>query len=250
MKSLTRFALAAAFLSLAAHAEDFDSDGVKIHYTVVGAGEPVILIHGLYASAKLNWELPGITADIAKHYQVIALDNRGHGLSDKPTAEGEYGVKMVGDIVRLMDHLHLANAHLVGYSMGGMITLKLLATHPERVRSAVLGGMGWLQAGSPMQQVWETLGDRRAKSDANTALLRGFAEFAVTEAEVKAIRVPVQIVVGDQDPCRRLYVEPLRRVRPDWPEHLIAQAGHIVCIFQPDFKAQLLAALAAGAEKK
>jgi pimeloyl-ACP methyl ester carboxylesterase len=58
--------------STVARAEEFDSAGVKIHYTVNGKGDPVILIHGLFGSAAMNWDWPGTTADLAKHYQVIA----------------------------------------------------------------------------------------------------------------------------------------------------------------------------------
>lgn len=241
---LVLFAGAAlAWVGLAsARADEFDSDGVKIHYSVAGQGEPVILIHGLYSSAKMNWELPGITAELARHYQVIALDNRGHGESGKPEGDDQYGAKMAEDIVRLMDHLHLARAHVAGYSMGGMITMKLLTMHPERVRSAVLGGMGWLKAGSPWQRFWEIIPERRGQK-VPAACLRGLAKLAVTEEEVKAVRVPVTIIVGDRDPCRRLYVEPLRQIRPDWPEHVIEGAGHLECILKPDFKAQLKSAL-------
>jgi pimeloyl-ACP methyl ester carboxylesterase len=241
---LTATALALALAS--SRADEFNSAGVKIHYTVEGKGEPVILIHGLYSSAAVNWQWPGTVAELAKQYQVIALDNRGHGQSDKPQAEGEYGVKMAEDIVRLMDHLHIARAHVVGYSLGGMIVMKLLTTHPERVSSAVLGGMGWLQEGSPLQHFWEAIkgGDKARDSQAvPVACLRGMAGLAVTEKEVKAVRVPVDIIVGDHDPCRQLYVEPLRKIRPDWPEHVIAGAGHLICIFKPDFKAQVKSAL-------
>lgn len=224
------------------HADEFTSSGVKIHYVVGGKGEPVILIHGLYSSAKMNWVMPGAVAELAKRYQVIAFDNRGHGQSGKPEAEDQYGVQMVEDVVRLMDHLHITKAHVAGYSLGGMITLKLLTLHPEHVSSAVLGGIGWLRADSPQHHFWEaTTGRRNAKVPA--ACVRGIAKLAVTEAEIKAVGVPVTIIVGDRDPCRRLYVEPLLRVRPDWPEHVIQDAGHLNCILKPDFKKQLEAAL-------
>ena len=91
--------------ALFSRAEEFMSGGVKIHYTIAGAGDPVILIHGLYSSGAMNWGLPGITAELAKHHQVIVLDCRGHGQSGKPEAEGVYGTNMVEDVVRLMDHL-------------------------------------------------------------------------------------------------------------------------------------------------
>jgi pimeloyl-ACP methyl ester carboxylesterase len=236
------FVAAVLLAGLSARADDFDSAGIKIHYTVQGAGEPVVLIHGLYADAQRNWGLPGIIGDLSQHYRVIALDCRGHGQSDKPTAEGDYGVKMVEDVVRLMDHLHLPSANLIGYSMGGMIALKLAVNHPERVHSVILGGMGWMQEGTPLQHMWENMGER-GRASGNPALLHGFADFAVTADQVKALKMPIEVVVGDQDPCRRLYVEPLVKIRPDIPQHIISNAGHILCVVKPEFKTELRAAL-------
>jgi pimeloyl-ACP methyl ester carboxylesterase len=122
--TLVRQLALALLLAVAAHAEEFDSAGVKIHYTTTGQGDPVILVHGLYSSAKMNWELPGITATLAKSHQVIAPDCRGHGQSDKSEADDQYGVPMAEDVVRLMDHLHIPKAKIAGYSMGGMIVMK------------------------------------------------------------------------------------------------------------------------------
>src|SRR5262245_46023747 len=78
--------------------ETFDANGVKIHYLVAGQGEPVVLIHGLLASAQMNWNLPGVIAELAKDHQVIALDLPGHGQSDKPTDEAAYGLQIVEDV--------------------------------------------------------------------------------------------------------------------------------------------------------
>jgi len=231
-----------AAIALTAGADDFDSAGVRIHYDVAGQGQPVVLVHGLYSSARMNWEMPGTMALLAGNYQVIALDNRGHGESDKPTKDGSYGVKMAEDVVRLMDHLHIAKAHLVGYSMGGMIVMKVLTTHPERVSSAVLGGMGWLKTGSFLQRFWENMHGRDV-GKTPAICLSEMGQLAVSEAEVKAVHVPVAMIVGDRDPCRRMYVEPLEGIRPDWPVYVIAGAGHLNCIVQPSFKAQLKAAL-------
>src|SRR5262249_47009052 len=101
--------------------EKFDARGVKLHYLVVGKGEPVLLIHGFTSSVALNWQLPGIINLLSKNYQVIALDMPGHGLSDKPTDRDAYGLQLVEDVIRLLDHLKVKKAHIVGYSMGGMI---------------------------------------------------------------------------------------------------------------------------------
>ena len=230
------------------HAGEFTSNGVKIHYVVEGQGEPVILVHGLNSSAKVNWVTPGTVTALAERYRVIAFDNRGHGQSGRPEADDQYGVQMVEDVVRLMDHLQITKASVAGYSLGGMIAMKLLALHPERVSSAVLGGMGWLDADSPQQHFWEVTTGRR-HTTVPAACLRGMAKLAVTQAEIKAVSVPVTIIVGELDPCRRLYVEPLLRVRPDWPEHVVQGAGHINCVTKPDFKTQLEAALDSGGRR-
>jgi pimeloyl-ACP methyl ester carboxylesterase len=229
---------------LPASAEEFNSDGVKIHYVVQGQGEPVILVHGLGSSAWMNWQMPGTVARLAKHFQVIALDIRGHGASGKPTGQDQYGEQMSEDVVRLMDHLHIEKARVVGYSLGSFIVMKLLTTHPERVSSAVMGGAAWLRAGSPLQHVFMMMPVRanRAARDC----VHGIAGLATTEQEVKAIKAPVTILVGDRDPCRQMYVEPALRVRPDWTVRTIASAGHFNCIVMPEFKNDLESALMGG----
>jgi pimeloyl-ACP methyl ester carboxylesterase len=217
------------------HLQTFVSNGVHIQYTVEGQGEPVVLIHGLGANAQINWRVPGIIKELTNNFQVIALDVRGHGGSDKPQQADAYGVEMVEDIVRLLDHLKIEKARMVGYSMGGMITMKLLTRHPERVSSAVLGGMGWLREGSALEEFWGRMPDR-PKLKVPPACMHSLGGLAVTEGEVKAIHVPVIIVVGERDPVRQLYVTPLQRIRPDWPVMLVPDAGHINCIFKGQFR--------------
>lgn len=225
-----------------AAADQFDSAGVPIHYTVTGQGDPVILVHGLYSSAAMNWELPGIARQLALHHRVVALDLRGHGQSGKPQGEAAYGVQMVEDLVRLMDHLGIQKARFAGYSMGGIIVMKLLVLHPDRVESAVLGGMGWLKAGSFLQRVWARMSPPNL-GGTPAACVNSMAALAVTADEVRAVKIPVTIIVGDGDPCRRLYVQPLQILRPDWPVHIIPGAGHIECITTPQFKTELDQAL-------
>ena len=213
----------------------FDSKGIPIHYTVEGKGEPVVLIHGLYANARINWRTPGIIKALAKDYQVIAMDVRGHGASGKPKEEESYGIELMEDVVRLLDHLKIQKAHLVGYSMGGMITMKLLTRHPDRVQSAVLGGMGWLRENGLKQSSWVQVPPRQ-RAATPAACVHSLGTLAVTEAELKAIRVPVTVLVGEHDPCRRLYVVPLQQIRDDWPVTLIPGASHLNCIYQAEFK--------------
>jgi pimeloyl-ACP methyl ester carboxylesterase len=217
--------------SLAApESQFFDAKGVKIHYLVEGTGEPVILIHGLDSSAMMNWELPGVIEVLAKDHQVIALDLPGYGQSDKPADPEAYGLRWIEDVLLLLDHLKIQKAHIVGYSMGGVVALKFIADHPDRVISGTLGGMGWLQAGSIMQRIWTRMRSLSAK---------GVADLALTEDEIKSIRIPIEILVGDRDPMKQMYLPHLQNVRPDWPVIQIQRAGHITCVTKQQFKDHL-----------
>lgn len=217
-----------------------DCHGVKIHYVVQGAGEPVLLIHGLYSSANINWQLTGVFGELAKDHRVIALDLPGHGRSDKPEDEAAYGLAIIDDVVALLDHLQVKKAHVAGYSLGGMITVKLLALHPERVKSGLIGGMGWFRQGSPLQEFWQRI-PNRDKQYVPSAFLQKVGQFAVSAEELKKIAVPAEVLVGDRDPVKQLYVAALRRGRPDWPVVEIQGAGHINCILKPDFRNEIAA---------
>ena len=217
----------------------FDANGVRIHYLRQGTGEPVVLIHGLYSSAVLNWQRPGIFAALARDHDVIALDLPGHGLSDQPHDSAAYGTQMAGDVVLLLDHLGIKKAHIVGYSLGGMIALKLIVDHPDRVLSGTLGGMGWLREGSGLQMVWENMHANPLFSTP-TVCVRSVAQLAVTESELRGVKVPMEILVGDRDPVKNLYVVPLEPVRPDWPVVDIQGAGHITCVLKPQFTRELV----------
>jgi pimeloyl-ACP methyl ester carboxylesterase len=227
-----------------ARADEFTSSNVRIFYTVQGSGTPVVLIHGLHSSGAMNWTMPGTTAVLAQNHRV--MDCRGHGKSDKPETDSAYGAAMVEDVVALMSHLDIRKAHVVGYSMGGMIALKTAVLHPERVQGLLLCGMGWLQDDSTLQRFWEHIPVRKPLIDGSSgsACMKGMARLAVTEAEVNALKMPAAIIVGDRDPVDKLYVFPLTQIRPGWPVTKIAGAGHITCVMKPDFREEVVKAIA------
>ena len=214
-----------------ARADEFDSAGVKIHYLVLGKGEPVILIHGFLASAEINWVWPGVVAALAPNHRVIALDCRGHGASGKPLGVDQYGTNMVEDVVRLMDHLRIQKADVVGYSMGGMITMKLMVLHPNRVRSGVVGGMGWMENDDLFPNLDKDNKDQNCLEDC----ANGFKGLTVSQEQVRGIKTPFLVIVGEEDALRQKFVAPLQKLRPDVPVKVVKEADHLNCVGKPDF---------------
>jgi pimeloyl-ACP methyl ester carboxylesterase len=266
------------------HAEDFffDSDGVRIHYTVEGKGEPVLLIHGYAANAAVNWVLPGVTKGLATDYQVIAIDNRGHGQSEKPHDPAAYGNQMADDAIRLLDHLKIQKAHIVGYSLGGFITSWLVTEHPERCLTATMGGAGWntpqeseqqsgmlkmladsLEQGKglgplivaltpvgqpPMtpQQIEAT--NKMFLSMGNdplalAAVARGGLP-QVAEAKIRANKVPTLALIGEVDPLKA-GVDHLDGMMPNLKIVVIPGANHLTAFSSPLFLQSLRSFLAA-----
>ncbi len=124
----------------------FPHDGLQLAYFDEGepSGEPILLIHGFASKAVVNWVSPGWLKTLGDAgYRVIAIDNRGHGASDKPHDPAAYRMPvMAGDAVALLDHLGIDTAHFFGYSMGARICAFSALAAPERVRSIILGGLG------------------------------------------------------------------------------------------------------------
>ncbi len=111
-------------------------DGVRLHYQVWGRsdGEPLLLVHGLGADHRA-WIMQ--RRAFGERYRCIALDNRGVGSSDKPT--GPYDLEvMARDALRVLDAAGEDSAHVVGVSMGGILSQIIAVRSPERVRSLTL----------------------------------------------------------------------------------------------------------------
>lgn len=115
--------------------QQFTADGVTLRYRDLGSGTPVVLIHGYTAALE---SMAGVARTLPDGYRQVALDVRGFGRSSKFGDAAKFGQLMVDDVVRLMDHLKIERAHLIGHSMGALIAANVAARYPARVSSATL----------------------------------------------------------------------------------------------------------------
>ena len=169
----------------------FMSDGIDIAFLDEGAGEPILLIHGFASSAQVNWVDTGWVRHLVQGgRRVIAIDNRGHGHSAKLHDPSLYGgPRMAEDARRLLEHLGITRADVMGYSMGARITAFLAMAHPGRVRSAVLAGLGGNMV-RPMAGTGPIAAALEAPSidDVTNATARTFRAFAEqTKSDLKAL---------------------------------------------------------------
>ena len=135
----------------------FHNGNVEIAYLDEGEGDPIVLVHGFASSKNVNWVYPTWVSDLRKDgRRVIALDNRGHGDSEKLYDSADYEIAiMASDVIALLDHLGIERADIMGYSLGSRMTAILAREQPQRLRSAILGGIGigLIEGGGPGESV-------------------------------------------------------------------------------------------------
>jgi pimeloyl-ACP methyl ester carboxylesterase len=200
----------------------FQNGSVEIAYLDEGEGKPIVLVHGFASTKEVNWVNPGWVSTLKRAgRRVIALDDRGHGQSSKLYDPAEYHTtRMAEDVRALMDHLGVGYADVMGYSMGARITAFLALAHPERVKTAILGGLGMhliegvglpesiadaLEAPSladvtdPQGRAFRAFADQ-TKSDrrALAACIRGSRQ-ELSREQAAAISQPVLIAIGTKD---------------------------------------------------
>ncbi len=136
----------------------FESNGETIHFHEAGEGPPVVLLHGLSVPSEMSWFASGIAHRLAANYHVYTMDFRGHGKSARPHQPEGYGMELVHDVVRMLDHEEIEHAHVAGYSLGGLVALRALIDYPDRFRSGVLCASGWRQPGAELRQSLHEMG--------------------------------------------------------------------------------------------
>jgi pimeloyl-ACP methyl ester carboxylesterase len=200
----------------------FRSDGVEIFYIDEGEGEPILLVHGFASNLDVNWRDPGWVATLTRTgRRVVALDNRGHGRSEKLYVPELYGAPaMADDARRLLDHLGIARADIMGYSMGARIAAFFVFKYPERARSVIFAGLGinmvrGMVGTGPIAKALEA----ESIDDVNNDAARTFRAFAeqtrsdlralaaclrgprekIAPEQLSEINVPTLVAVGTED---------------------------------------------------
>lgn len=240
-------------------------NGLDVFYETRGAGDPVLLVHGLGSSTE-DWE-PQMEA-LARDFRVVAYDVRGHGRTAKP--RGSYSVsQFAADAAALIGALKLGPVHLVGLSMGGMIAFQLAADHPELVRSLVIVNSGpemvlktfkerlgimqrrLIVRMMGMRKMGEVLADRLlpgsehaarrgvfadrwARNDKNAYLraLSALVGWSVT-AKLPTIRQPVLVVTADQDYTPVAWKQWYTSLMPNARLAVIPESRHMMPVERP-----------------
>lgn len=243
----------------------FNSDGVEIAYEVAGAGPPVLLIHGFGSNGRVNWRDTGWEQTLVEAGRsVVTLDNRGHGESQKLYDPADYTAPgMAEDARRLLDHLGIGRAAVMGYSMGARIAAFLTLKHPQRVERAIFAGLAQrmitgvgsgeaiaraLEAPSleavegPVPRAFRAFAEQtRSDLRALAACMRSERPKITAEA-LSRIAVPVLVVAGELDDVAGS-VEGLTQVIPGSRGVTLAGRNHMNAVGDKSYKAAVVAFL-------
>lgn len=244
----------------------FNHDGFDIAFIDEGEGDPILLIHGFGSTHAVNWVNPGWVSFLTNAgYRVIALDNRGHGRSTKSYEPEDYvPAAMASDVAALLDHLGIARAHVMGYSMGARVAAFTALHHPQKVATLILGGLGlgMIEGVGGWDEIAEALvtdrpeeieGERprmfRAFADQTQSDRRALAACIsksrelLSAADAGRIGQPTLVAVGTRDDIAGS-AEGLARLMPDAETFDIAGRDHMLAVGDRSFKKRVLEFLA------
>jgi pimeloyl-ACP methyl ester carboxylesterase len=228
-----------------------DVNGIKIYYEIYGAGEPLLLLHGQGGSIQtFLLQIP----ELSKHFKVIAVDSRAQGKSTDSDKEITYAL-MASDMSALMDKLNLTSVYVVGWSDGGNIGLELALAQPQKVKKLVTFGANYTHENfmAPPDSVTMDPNDPRllkvtpmlqklkeGLDKLSPAVRKKLSDLGekypnLTVEQLKQIKVPVLVVVGDRDLIDLDQTVSLFRSLPHSQLLIVPGASHAVPIEQPEF---------------
>ena len=206
--------------------------GLKVYYEVHGTGEPVVLLHGAFMTITNNWD--GWISELAKTRKVIAVEMQGHGRTADVPSRDFTAENLADDVAGVLVYLKIPRADLIGYSMGGAVTMEFAIRHPDRVRKAVIisstfrtdgmvagasEGISELTAevfkGSPIETEY-------MKLSPNPSYFPKFVQHLVASGskpydfgadKLKATKVPMFYIHGDADGVRMAHIEEMFRLK-------------------------------------
>jgi pimeloyl-ACP methyl ester carboxylesterase len=223
-------------------------NGLRMYYEIHGTGRPLVLLHGAFGVATVY---PGL----AKDRQVIAVELQGHGHTadiDRPFTPGQ----MADDVAALLKELKIEKADIFGYSMGGSVALGVAIRHPEVVRKVAINGSYF----STMEDAWEPEAVRQFKSlpaDFAPPPLKapydkvapdptrwptlvakikamGTSSKGFSREDMKAIKAPVLIALGDRDGVRPEHAVEMFRLIPNAQLAIFPGADHFLLLQSPE----------------
>jgi pimeloyl-ACP methyl ester carboxylesterase len=222
-------------------------NGAKIWYAVYGKGEPVILLHGGLANSNY-WGYQ--VRALAKKYQVIVMDSRGHGRSSNNNTPYNYDT-MTQDVLGLMDFLKIKQAAFVGWSDGGIIGINMAINHPERITKLFAFGANTDPNGvhDPSEtSVFKTYVARAAQEYQQLSPTpKNYQDFMsqiekmwgtqpnITQAQLNSITTPTWISDGDRDEgIKRENTEFMAAQIPNAGLLILPQVSHFAFIQDPE----------------
>ena len=244
----------------------FNSGGVEIAYQTAGDGPPILLIHGFASNARVNWwDTSWVKTLTEAGRRVITFDHRGHGASEKLYDPALYpAAEMAEDARRLLDHLEIVQADVMGYSMGARVSAFLTIAHPARVRRAVFAGLASrMITGVGGAEAIAAALEAPSRNDGLDISARAFRIFAeqtksdlkalaacirssrekITVEELATIRVPVLVVAGEKDEVAG-DVDTLVKAIPDAVGVTLPNRNHMNAVGDRGYKDAVLAFLA------
>jgi len=242
--------------------DHFLSDNVRIAYRVEGAGDPIVLVHGFASTHSVNWIKPGwVDCLVEEGRQVILFDLRGHGESEKLFDPTEYDRSaMARDIANLLQHLGLERADIMGYSLGGVLALRLAVEMPSVCRRVILAGVGDVmfapshtaepvvqslladttrEATSAVGRAFRVFADKNGQNRQALAACYSTPRRVISPEEMKSVEMPLLVVTGERDVIAGA-PGPLAAAMGNGEAFVIPKRDHMRAVGDPAYKTAVL----------